>query len=371
MVTRSPLDPAPAGRQFRQASNADGNPMPADAGARLDPLTPHPIDQVPEALRGAVYAIGNFDGVHRGHAVLFATAKAEAKKRGVPAAVLTFEPHPRSVFHPEAPVFRLTPPDAKARLFAALGMDGLVVISFDRQFASHSAENFIESELIGKLGLKAAVVGYDFHFGRARAGSPEFLTEAGARLGFGVTVIGPVSDETAIISSSRIRSHLEAGEVAPANRLLGYRWFVTGHVIPGERRGRELGMPTANIRLGADCRLRHGIYAVRLTRADGAVHDGIASFGTRPTFDDGAPLLEVHLLDFSGDLYGETVKVTFLEWVRPELRFETVEALILEMKEDVTKARQALKSPESGSILDQALDRIGISGRVVAGGGFG
>jgi riboflavin kinase/FMN adenylyltransferase len=371
MVTRPPLDPARGDRQFREAANADGNPMPADAGARIEPLTPHPIDQVPQTLRHAVCAIGNFDGVHRGHAVLFETAKTEAKKRGVPAVVLTFEPHPRSVFHPEAPVFRLTPPEAKAKLFAALGMDGLVVISFDRQVASHSAENFIQSELIGKLGLKAVVVGYDFHFGRARAGSPEFLTEAGARLGFDVTVIGPVSDETAIISSSRIRSHLEAGEVRQANRLLGYRWFVTGHVIPGDRRGRDLGFPTANIRLGADCRLRHGIYAVRMTREDGSVHDGVASFGSRPTFDDGAPLLEVHLLDFSGDLYGETVKVTFVDWIRPELRFGTVEALIAEMKEDVTRTKQALGEANSGTGLDQALDRTGISGRVVAGGRFG
>jgi riboflavin kinase/FMN adenylyltransferase len=371
MVKRSPLDPAPGDRQFRRAANADGHPMPADAGERIDPLTPHPIDQVPETLRGAVYAIGNFDGVHRGHAVLFETARAEARKHGVPAAVLTFEPHPRSVFRPETPVFRLTPPEAKARLFAALGLDGLVVISFDRQFASHSAENFIESELVGKLGLKAAVVGYDFHFGRARAGSPEFLADAGGRLGFGVTVIGPVSDEAAIISSSRIRSHIEAGEIAAANRLLGYRWFVTGHVIPGDRRGRELGVPTANLRLGSDCRLRHGIFAVRLMREEGAVHDGVASFGSRPTFDDGAPLLEVHLLDFSGDLYGENVKVTFFDWIRPELRFETVEALIAEMKEDVIKARQALAKAHPGSLLDQALDRTGVSGRVVAGGGFG
>ncbi len=345
--------------------------MQADAGAPIEPLAPHPIDHVPPALRGAVYAIGNFDGVHRGHAVLFDATRAEAHKLGVPAVVLTFEPHPRSVFRPDAPVFRLTPPESKARLFAAMGLDGLLVIPFDRQFASHSAENFIEAELIGKLAAKAAIVGYDFHFGRARAGSPEFLAEAGGRLGFGVTVVGPVSDETAIISSSRIRSHLEAGEVAAANHLLGYRWFVTEHVIPGERRGRELGVPTANLRLGADCRLRHGIYAVRFTREDGTVHDGVASFGSRPTFDDGAPLLEVHLLDFSGDLYGENVQVVFFDWIRPELRFETVEALIAEMKEDVINARKRLEAAAPGSALDQALERTAIAGRVVAGGRFG
>lgn len=345
--------------------------MPADDGARIEPLTLHPIGQVPAALRGSVCAIGNFDGAHRGHAVLFDKTRAEAKRRGVPAVVLTFEPHPRSVFRPEAPIFRLTPPESKARLFAAMGLDGLVIISFDRQFASHSAENFIESELIGNLAIKAAVVGYDFHFGRARAGSPEFLFEAGERLGFGVTVVGPVSDETAIISSSRIRSHLEAGEIEAANRLLGYRWFVTGHVIPGDRRGRDLGVPTANLRLGADCRLRHGIYAVRFFRADGTVHDAVASFGSRPTFDDGAPLLEVHLLDFSDDLYGEHVLVTFVDWIRPELRFETVDALIGEMKMDVIKTRQRLETASHGTDLDQALELMAMPGRVVAGGGFG
>lgn len=345
--------------------------MPADAGVRTEALTPHPIDHLPDALRGAVFAIGNFDGVHRGHAALFERAKAEAKTRGVPAVVLTFEPHPRSVFRPDTPIFRLTPPEAKARLFAALGLDGLAVIAFDRQFGSHSAENFIESELIGKLGATAVVVGYDFHFGRARAGSPEFLAEAGKRLGFGVTVIGPVSDEAAIISSSRIRSHLEAGEIAAANRLLGYRWFVTGNVIPGDRRGRELGFPTANLRLAPDSRLRFGIYAVRMTRADGTVRDGVASFGSRPTFDDGAPLLEVHLLDFSGDLYGENVTVTFFDWIRPELRFEALEALVVEMKEDVMKTRAALGQADSGTALDKALGRTGLPGRVVAGGRLG
>jgi riboflavin kinase/FMN adenylyltransferase len=333
--------------------------MPANAGAARKPLTPHLLDHVPAALAGAVYAIGNFDGVHLGHAVLFEAAKAKARHRGLPAVVLTFEPHPRSVFHPEAPVFRLAPLDAKARLFAAFGMDGLIVIPFDRNFSGRTADAFVESDLVGRLAARAAVVGYDFHFGKGRAGSPEYLSEAGTRLGFDVTIIGPVSDEAGVaISSSRVRAHLEAGDVVSANRLLGYRWFVTGEVVAGDRRGRTLGMPTANLRLGADCRLRHGIYAVDFRRGDGSIHRGVASFGRRPTFDNGPPLLEVHVLDFSGDLYGERVIVTFRDWIRAEARFETVDALVAEMRRDLEAARRVLAAATASSPVDQALDAV-------------
>jgi riboflavin kinase/FMN adenylyltransferase len=290
---------------------------------------------------------------------LFETAKAEARRRGVPAVVLTFEPHPRSVFHPEAPVFRLAPLDAKSRLFAAFGMDGLIVIPFDRNFSGRTADAFVEADLVGRLAVKAAVVGYDFHFGKGRAGSPEYLSEAGTRLGFDVDVIGPVSDDAGIvISSSRIRAHLEAGDIVSANRLLGYRWFVTGEVIAGDRRGRALGMPTANLRLGSDSRLRHGIYAVHFRREDGSVHHGVASYGRRPTFDNGPPILEVHLLDFSGDLYGERVIVTFRDWIRAEQRFETVDALVAEMRRDLEAARLVLADGAAGSPVDRALDGI-------------
>lgn len=333
--------------------------MPASAGASTEPLTPHPFDQVPATLTGAVYAIGNFDGVHRGHAVLFEAAKAQARRRGVPAVVLTFEPHPRSVFRPETPVFRLTPLDAKLRLFTAFSIDGVIVIPFDRNFAGHTADAFIESDLIGRLAMQAAVVGYDFHFGKGRVGSPEFLADAGTRLGFGVEVIPPVSDETGVVSTTRIRSHLEAGEIGAANRLLGYRWFVIGEVVGGDRRGRTLGFPTANLRLRPDCRLRHGIYAVRLRRADGTVHNGVASYGRRPTFDNGPPLLEVHVLDFSDDLYGERVLVTFYDWIRQEEQFDSAEALIAAMDHDREDARRCLAEAGPGTPLDTALAAVG------------
>lgn len=332
--------------------------MPADAGAFRKPLVPILLDRVPKAMTGGVYAIGNFDGVHRGHAVLFETALTKARAFGVPAIVLTFEPHPRTVFRPQTPVFRLTPLEAKLRLFAALEMNGALVIPFDQNFATHSAEGFVADELSGRLAVKAAVVGYDFHFGKNRVGSPEFLSSAGGRLGFDVDVIDPVSDEIAIISSSRIRAHLESGEVSEANRLLGYRWFIIGKVIGGDQRGRELGFPTANLRLGTDCRLRHGIYAVRFRRENGSEHDGVASFGRRPTFGDGEPLLEIHILDFSENLYGERVTVTFVDWIRPELRFDSVDGLIAEMNKDRDQARLKLAGAPRGSPLDLSLAGI-------------
>jgi riboflavin kinase/FMN adenylyltransferase len=332
--------------------------MPANAGASGKPLTPHLLGRVTADLTGAVYSIGNFDGVHRGHAVLIETARQKARDIGVPLVALTFEPHPRTVFRPQTPVFRLTPIDSKMRLFAALRVDGVIIIPFDRDFATHTADAFVADELVYRLAVKAAVVGYDFHFGRNRVGSPEFLRDAGARLGFGVSIIDPVSDENAIISSSRIRGHLESGEVDAANRLLGYRWFVIGEVVGGDHRGRDLGFPTANIRLGADCRLRHGIYAVRVRRADGSDYDGVASFGRRPTFDNGDPLLEVHLVDFSGDLYGEQVTVTFFDWIRPELRFDSVDGLVAEMNKDRDAARRILADPAPASGLDIALAAI-------------
>jgi riboflavin kinase/FMN adenylyltransferase len=301
------------------------------------------VEALPERLRGAVAAIGNFDGVHRGHRDLLEATLAQARAAGAPALAITFEPHPRTVFRPEEPVFRLTPPLAKEALLRALGFDGVVVIPFDRTFAARSAESFVEEILCAGLGVRGVVIGYNFHFGKDRRGTPQFLEEAGARLGFAVSVMPPVADRVGeAYSSYRIRKALEAGDVEGANQMLGYRWFVLGEVVPGDQRGRDLGFPTANIRLGADCRLRHGIYAVRFRRPGGTVHDGVASFGRRPTFDNGPPLLEVFVMDFKGSLYGELVEVAFVAWIRPELRFDSAEALVARMHEDVEAARAAL-----------------------------
>jgi riboflavin kinase/FMN adenylyltransferase len=319
-------------------------------------LTATPLDAIPPGLTGGVVAVGNFDGVHRGHVALLQSAVADARRRAVPAVVLTFEPHPRNLFHPESPVFRLTPLAAKERLMAVIGVDGLVVITFDRAFASLAADAFVDDILVGRLKAAAVTAGYNFHFGAERKGSPDFLAAAGRARGVPVTIVGSVTDGAgAPYSATRIREALERGDIATANRLLGYRWFVIGTVIPGDRRGRELGFPTANLRMPPDFRLRHGIYAVRVKRPVGPGLDGVASYGRRPTFDNGAPLLEIYVFDFSGSLYGEELAVTFVDWIRPELRFESVAALVGQMNGDVTAARAVLAAAGPGNALDQAL----------------
>jgi riboflavin kinase / FMN adenylyltransferase len=294
-----------------------------------------------DALRGAVFAIGNFDGVHRGHRAVLATAMTRAQGLGAPTAALTFEPHPRSFFKPDVPLFRLTDAPNKLRLFAAAGLDGAVVLTFDAALASLTAEDFVSQILVGRLGAAGITVGFDFHFGRNRRGSPEFLAAQGRENGFAVDIVPAFEYRGRRVSSGPIRDALAAGRIDEANDLLGYPWFVTGTVIHGEKRGRDLGFPTANLRLDPACGLRHGIYAVRVGLG-GKRLDGVASFGRRPTFDDGAPLLEVFLFDFSGDLYGTAIDVAFIGWIREELRFDSVEALVRQMDDDARRAQEML-----------------------------
>ncbi len=293
------------------------------------------------ALRGAVVAIGNFDGVHRGHLSVIDAAVARARALGKPAAALTFEPHPRSVLRPHEPVFRLTDERAKLRLLAGTALDGAFVLTFDKTFASMSAEDFIAKILMERIGISGASIGFDFHFGMARRGSPAFLAAEGETRGFSVAIMPPLEDEGRPVSASSIRAALAEGRVVEAAELLGYPWFVSGPVIGGEKRGRDLGYPTANLRLDPACNLKHGIYAVRVDM-HGKRHDGVASFGRRPTFDNGAPLLEVHLFDFAGDLYGVSLDVAFIGWIRPELKFDSVEDLVRRMDDDSRLARAAL-----------------------------
>lgn len=304
-----------------------------------DPLSP------PPALCGAVVAIGNFDGVHRGHAGVIARAKELAAKIGKPCAVLTFEPHPADFFGKTSVVFRLTPEAAKARRLAELHLDGMLVFSFDAALSSLSAEDFVSQILVKRLGISAAVAGYDFHFGKARAGSPQFLIDAGARYGFAVEIVEKITADAQgsieAVSSTKTRELLEAGDVKRAGQALGHPYFVLGTVIQGEQIGRTLGFPTANMQLDGSNRLRHGIYAVRVL-VDGKTYDGVASYGRRPTFDNGAPLLESFLFDFSGNLYGKALEVQFVDWIRPELKFDSVEALTDQMQDDVRVAKESL-----------------------------
>ncbi len=301
--------------------------------------------QLPGSLRGAVLALGNFDGVHRGHAELGRTAAAMAHGLGTQPAAFTFEPHPRSVFRPDQPVFRLTPPQLKVELLAAIGLPRTFVLPFDLETAAIPAERFVDELLVGRLGAAGLVCGYDFHFGKGRTGSPEMLQAHGLAAGIPVTVVPPYSWHGEPVSSTLIRVALEEGDVARAAEFLGHPWFVRGLVAHGDKRGRDLGYPTANMHLGRDCKLRQGIYAVRM-RIDGIWHDGVASFGRRPTFDDGAPRLETFVFDFSGDLYGRQVDVAFVDWLRGEAKFDSLEALIAQMDADSARARDILaKTP--------------------------
>ncbi|WP_019996683.1 bifunctional riboflavin kinase/FAD synthetase [Aureimonas ureilytica] len=311
---------------------------------------------LPEHLRGGVVAIGNFDGVHRGHQAVIEAARTVAEAEGRPLLCLTFEPHPRSVFRPQAPVSRLTPAPLKARLLGALGVEAVVEQRFDLDYAAHPAEAFVTDTLARDLGAAHVVVGFDFRFGARRQGDLRFLKESGARLGFGVSAVEAFADEGAlVVSSSRIREDLMNGDVAAAAGLLGYRWTFEGTIGHGAKLGRTLGYPTANMMLGEDCVLAHGIYAVRLRRADGALHDGVASFGRRPTFDNGAALFETYLFDFSGDLYGEAASVSLFGFIRGEERFDSVEALVRRMDVDAEEARALLSGVRPLSALDAAI----------------
>jgi riboflavin kinase / FMN adenylyltransferase len=290
-------------------------------------------------------AIGNFDGVHRGHVAVLKRSLAVAANLGRPSAVLTFEPHPSDFLFGTDTIFRLTPSETKAAALARLGIDAMIVLTFDAALAALTPEEFVRDVLVRRLGIGGVVAGYDFHFGKARLGSPAFLVEAGRRYGFAVEIVEKIdADSEGSIepaSSTATRLALEAGDVERARLLLGHPYFVIGEVIHGEKRGQSLGFPTANLRLHHSVRLRHGIYAVEVA-IGGKRYGGVASFGTRPTFDDGAPLLEVFIFDFSGDLYGKMIEVAFIGFIRDERKFASPDELVAQMKGDAAKAREML-----------------------------
>jgi riboflavin kinase/FMN adenylyltransferase len=305
-----------------------------------------PLTAIP---KGTVVAMGNFDGVHLGHRAVIAAALQMGRAHGRPALAVTFEPHPRRFFSPNTPQFRLTDEAAKLRLLAGTGLAGAVVMTFDKARAGTTAQDFIHHDLIERLGISGIAVGYDFHFGKGRVGSPSLLVNEAPRLGIEVDVQPHVDIEERPVSSSAIRMALAEGQIDDATAMLGGPWFVSGEVIHGEKRGRDLGYPTANIRLDKNCGLKHGIYAVRVGRGQGKDQgkdqvrlDGVASFGRRPTFDNGAPLLEIFLFDFKGDLYGTMLDVAFIGFIREELKFDSIEALVTQMDDDSARARTAL-----------------------------
>jgi riboflavin kinase/FMN adenylyltransferase len=317
------------------------------------------IQSVPGDARGAVVAIGNFDGLHRGHQVVIAAARARADADGRALALMTFRPHPRRFFRPDDEPFRLTPFRAKVRAIADLGVDTLFVWRFDAQMASISAEAFVEKILHGGVGATHVVVGHDFAFGNKRGGNADLLHTKGDELGFGVTVVEPAKDaENEIYSSSVIRQYLRDGQPQRAAALLGRLWEMEGRVLEGDQRGRTIGFPTANVEPAEYMRPASGVYAVRagITIGDKTQwYDGVANFGVRPTVDGERLLLETHLFDFTGDLYGKYIRVALVEHLRPERKFENFAALQEQIAADSQQAREylaayAAKSSDSVAI---------------------
>ena len=302
---------------------------------------------LPAQARGGVYALGNFDGLHRGHqAVIFESGRIAAAL-GAQHGVLTFEPHPRSYFRPDGPRFRLTSHERKRAVLESWGADRMVAIPFDDALANTLAQDFVMDILVSGLGAQHVVVGYDFTFGRHRGGNAQVLAQMGEMEGFGVSVVeaeGAAAGE--VYSSSAIRDALREGRPQDAARALGRWWCVEGSVLRGEARGAKLGFPTANLELGDYLEPALGVYAVKTAfEPGGAWHNGVANLGRRPTFGGGGVLLEVHVLDFSGDLYGRELQVELVVFLRPEKKFDGIDSLKAQIAADCQAARRALAHP--------------------------
>ncbi|MEI9901920.1 MAG: bifunctional riboflavin kinase/FAD synthetase [Hyphomicrobium sp.] len=297
----------------------------------------------PAAWKGGAVALGNFDGVHRGHQALLARTADEAKVLKAPLVALTFEPHPRRFFVADTGPFRLTLPPAKTRLLEQYGVQAILAQHFDEAFAALSADAFVDDVLLKGLGARHVVCGYDFTFGARRGGNVEKLRTMGEKRGFGVTILDPVMREGEIYSSTRIREALRAGMVRAAAELLGHAWEIEGVVEQGDQRGRTIGFPTANVALGEHLRPRFGVYAVRAL-IDGAWRDAVANLGKRPTVGKLQENFEVHLFDFAGDLYGKTLRVALLDFIRPEMKFAGLDQLKAQIAADGESARRILEA---------------------------
>ena len=296
----------------------------------------------PDNLRGAIIALGNFDGFHLGHQAVVGRAVQWGAHERRPVIVATFDPHPVRHFRPDTPPFRLTTLDQRERMFAAAGADAMLVFNFGAELASTTADEFVSELLAGKFGAAGVVTGEDFTFGKGRAGNAAVLRELGATHGIAAEAVAPVLLDGQRISSGLIREALQAGDPGAATRMLTRPFAIQGEVIRGDGRGRELGWPTANMELGNYLRPKYGIYAVRVRLDDGSEHDGVASLGVRPMFDPPQELLEAVLFDFEGDLYGRRIEVSLHHYLRPEAKFDSLEALMAQMDADAAEARRLL-----------------------------
>jgi riboflavin kinase/FMN adenylyltransferase len=297
---------------------------------------------VPQHLRGGIVALGNFDGFHLGHQAVVGRAVERARAEGRPVLVATFDPHPVRYFKPDTPPFRLTTLDQRQRLFGAAGADAMLVFRFDQELAGVTAEDFVTDRLLARIGAAGVVTGEDFTFGKGRGGNIDVLRAMGEELGFSVDTVAPVMDGGSPVSSSRIREALQIGDCEAATRLLTRPFAIQGVVEHGDKRGRTIGYPTANMTLVNYLRPAFGIYAVRGRLADGRVLDGAASLGIRPMFDPPKELLEPYFFDFSGDLYGQAIEVELISYLRPEAKFHDLDALVRQMDADCVEARRRL-----------------------------
>ncbi|WP_267379284.1 bifunctional riboflavin kinase/FAD synthetase [Sphingomonas sp. GC_Shp_6] len=297
---------------------------------------------IPAEWRGGIVALGNFDGFHRGHQAVVGRAVTRARAAGAPAIVATFDPHPVRHFRPDTPPFRLTSLDQRARLFAEAGVDAMIVFHFDAALAALSAEDFVTDRLAGAIGAKGIVTGEDYTFGHAKRGTTAMLADMGVAHGFAAEAVAPVTLDGAPVSSTRIRAMLRGGDMRGAARLLTRPYRIEGMVQHGDKVGRTIGYPTANLDLGRYLRPAYGIYAVRGRLADGRVLAGAANLGVRPSFDPPKELLEPYFFDFSGDLYGQMLEVELVEYLRPEAKFDGLDALTAQMEADCARARAIL-----------------------------
>ena len=306
--------------------------------------------ETPDSARGGAIALGNFDGLHRGHRAVLDAACRAGLRRKIPWGVMSFEPHPRAVLRPPQHPFRLTSMRVKARLIEEMGADFLLLQHFDRAFASISAADFVDRVLVGALKVAEVVAGQDYVFGQGRMGDAEMLARMGAARGFAVTTVEPVlAADGSAYSSTVVREALAAGRLGEVRDQLGRHWEIDGHVRRGDRRGRDLGFPTANVLLGDLIRPAAGVYAVRVGiegERGTEWHSGVAYCGPRPTFDKTEVMLEAHLFDFAGDLYGRPLRVALVEFIRPDQRFASVAALVAQMHDDARAARRALSVSE-------------------------
>lgn len=302
-------------------------------------------EHVPPGLRGAVYALGNFDGVHLGHQQVIGKAAEIANEMGAPLGVLVFEPHPQQFFFPDRPFFRLTPFRAKARLLEGMGVDILAALPFDQAMSQKLAPEFVLDVLVNGLHAVHVVAGYDFRFGKGRGGDAAALSYMGGMEGYGVSIVEEVQSGGVTYSSTRIRELLANGDPRGAAALLGHWWTVETHIQQGDRRGRTIGFPTANLSLEEHVLPALGVYAVKVEIEDGphkGVYDGVANVGRRPTFDKQDVLLEAHIFDFEGDIYGIHAAVSFIEYLRPERKFDGLDSLKAQIAKDSVRARDVL-----------------------------